>query len=62
MIVKSIKIQNFKSFSEENNRIDLENINTIIGKNESGKINLIQAIGKLDLTGINDNNYFKNNN
>ena len=62
MKVKSIKIQNFKSFAEENNRIDLENINTIVGKNESGKSNLIQAIGKLNLTGINDTNYFKNNN
>lgn len=62
MKVKSVKIQNFKSFAEENNRIDLENINTIIGKNESGKSNLIQAIGKLDLSGINDIDYFKNNN
>lgn len=62
MKVKSVKIQNFKSFAEENNRIDLENINTIVGKNESGKSNLIQAIGKLDLTGMNDTNYFKNSN
>lgn len=62
MKVKSVKIQNFKSFAEENNRIELENINTIVGKNESGKSNLIQAIGKLNLTGINDTNYFKNNN
>ena len=62
MKVKSVKIQNFKSFAEENNRIDLDNINTIVGKNESGKSNLIQAICKLELTGINDTNYFKNNN
>lgn len=62
MKVKSIKIENFKSFAEENNRIDLERINTIVGKNESGKSNLIEAIGKLNLTGINDSNYFKNNN
>ena len=62
MKVKSVKIQNFKSFAEENNRIDLDNINTIVGKSESGKSNLIQAIGKLELTGINDTNYFKNNN
>lgn len=62
MKVKSVKIQNFKSFAEENNRIDLDNINTIVGKNESGKSNLIQAIGKLELTGINDINYFKNSN
>lgn len=62
MKIQSVKIQNFKSFAEENNRINLENVNTIVGKNESGKSNLIQAIGKLDLTGINDENYFKNNN
>lgn len=62
MKIKSVKIQNFKSFAEENNRIDLDNINTIVGKNESGKSNLIQAIGKLDLTGMNDTNYFKNSN
>ena len=54
MKVKSIKIENFKSIAEENNRIDLESINTIVGKNESGKSNLIEAIGKLNLTGIND--------
>ena len=62
MKLKSVKIQNFKSFAEDNNRLDLDDINTIIGKNESGKSNLIQAIGKLDLTGINDNNYFKSSN
>ena len=62
MKVKSIKIQNFKSFAEENNRIELDNINTIVGKNESGKSNLIQAIGNLSITGIKDKNYFKNNN
>lgn len=62
MRIKSVRIQNFKSFAEDNNRIDLEDINTIVGKNESGKSNLIQAIGKLDLTGINDINYFKNSN
>ena len=54
MRIKSVRIQNFKSFAEDNNRIDLEDINTIVGKNESGKSNLIQAIGKLDLTGIDD--------
>lgn len=62
MKVKSVKIENFKSFAENNNRIDLDDINTIVGKNESGKSNLINAIGKLDLTGMNDTNYFKNNN
>ena len=60
MRVKSVKINNFKSFAEENNRLELEDINTIVGKNESGKSNLVQAIGRLNLTGINDANYFKN--
>lgn len=60
MKVTSVRIQNYKSFAEENNRIDLDTINTIIGKNESGKNNLIEAIGKLKLTGINDTSYFKN--
>lgn len=60
MKVTSVRIQNYKSFAEENNRIDLDTINTIIGKNESGKSNLIEAIGKLKLTGMNDTNYFKN--
>lgn len=62
MKIKSVKIQNFKSFAEENNRIDLDSINTIVGKNESGKSNLIQAIGKLDLAGMKDTDYFKNSN
>ena len=62
MKVKSVKIQNFKSFAEENNRIDLDKIITVIGKNESGKSNLIQAIGNLDLTGMDNSNYFENSN
>ena len=45
MKVKSIKIDNFKSFAEENNRIDLESINTIVGKNESGKSNCAPSKG-----------------
>ena len=51
MKVKSVKIENFKSFAKDNNRIDLDDINTIVGKNESGKSNLIEAIGNLELTG-----------
>lgn len=62
MKVKSVKIQNFKSFAEENNRIDIDNINTIVGKNESGKSNLIEAIGKLNFTGMTDSSYFQNYN
>lgn len=58
MKVKSVKIENFKSFAKDNNRIDLDDINTIVGKNESGKSNLIEAIGDLELTGLRNKNYF----
>lgn len=62
MKVTSVKIENFKSFAKENNRLDVENINTIIGKNESGKSNLIEAIGNLNFLGINNLNFFENRN
>lgn len=62
MRVKSIKIENYRSFEENNNTIELEDISTIIGKNESGKSNLIDCLGKLNLTGINDSKYFNNSN
>lgn len=62
MKVTSIKIENYKSFATENNRIALDDINTVIGKNESGKSNLIEAIGKINFNGISDQNLFKNTN
>lgn len=63
MKLKSIKIENYKSFGNENNTLILENINTVIGKNESGKTNLIDCLSKIDLTGINDQlqDYVENN-
>lgn len=60
MKLKCVKIQNYKSFKEENTLILLDDINTIVGKNESGKSNLIDAISKIDITGIKDNTFFKN--
>jgi recombinational DNA repair ATPase RecF len=44
MKLKSIKIENYKSFGEENNILILDDLNTIIGKNESGKSNLIECM------------------
>lgn len=60
MKLKSIRIENYKSFGNENNTLVLENINTVIGKNESGKSNLIDCLSKIDLTGINDKSFFNN--
>ena len=59
MKLKSIKIENYKSFGEENNILILDDLNTIIGKNESGKSNLIECLSGIDLTGINDTSFFQ---
>ena len=56
--LKSIKIANYKSFGENNNILILDDLNTIIGKNESGKSNLIECLSKIELTGISDKDYF----
>ena len=59
MKLKSIKIENYKSFAEENNTLILEDLNTIIGKNESGKSNLIECLSGISLSGINDKSFFQ---
>lgn len=46
MKLVSCFIENFKSISGEQNKIIFEeNVTTIIGKNESGKSNILEAIG-----------------
>ncbi len=47
MKLNSAKISNYKSFCEKNNRLNVGEITTIIGKNESGKSNLLEAIGNI---------------
>ena len=59
MKLKSIKIENYKSFAEENNALILEDLNTIIGKNESGKSNLIECLSGISLSGISDKSFFQ---
>lgn len=59
MKLKSVKIQNFKSFGNINNRLDIDDINTIIGKNESGKSNLIECLSNINFFGVMDTNFFK---
>lgn len=49
MIVKNARISNFKSLTNENNVLAVEKtITALIGKNESGKSNVLQALGFLD--------------
>ena len=49
MIVEKVVIVNYKSLGLENNCLDFElGPTAIIGKNESGKSNVLEAIGILD--------------
>lgn len=59
MKLKSIKIEDYKSFGEENNILILDDLNTIIGKNESGKSNLIECLSGICLSGINNTSFFQ---
>ena len=48
MILQSAKIENFKSIGTENNVFYADNtVTALIGKNESGKSNVLEAIGRL---------------
>ena len=44
MELKAVKISNYKSYCKDGNLLILEDINTIIGKNELGETNLIKVI------------------
>jgi len=57
MQLKTVKIKNYKSYCEQDNLLIVDDINTIIGKNESGKSNLIEAISSINYKGI-DNSFF----
>jgi predicted ATPase len=48
--LKSIRIQNLLSFGPESPRIDLGNLNVMIGPNASGKSNFIEILGLLRST------------
>lgn len=59
MLLHSIEIHNFKSIGESNNLIIIEpRITTIIGKNESGKSNILEALSKISFT-KNSSTFFK---
>lgn len=47
MKIKRVKIKNFRNFGNEIVIDNLKKINTITGKNGSGKSNLLQAIRKV---------------
>lgn len=50
MYIQSVSIKNFKSIGNDNSTIVLEpNITTIIGKNESGKSNILEGLSLISL-------------
>ena len=57
-----VEINNFKSIGEEDNLLFLNDVNVIVGKNESGKSNIIEALGGIGYVGLMDKNYFLCNN
>ena len=56
------EIQNFKSFEEKDNILFLDNVNVVVGKNESGKSNIIDALAGIDFVGLMEKEYFNQKN
>lgn len=62
MKVNMVKINNYKSLGKEKNILTIDDINIVVGKNESGKSNVVEALSGIDLTGIEEKGYFERKN
>lgn len=62
MKLNKIVINNYKSIGETENILTIDDMNIIIGKNESGKTNIIEVLSNIDISGINNTSFFKNSN
>lgn len=62
MKLVGIKINNYKSFGKNDNFLFVDDLNAIVGKNESGKSNIIDAIAEINCIGYTPGEYFKKNN
>lgn len=51
-LIHSLRLRNFLSYGSETEPIELEPLNVLIGRNSSGKSNLIEALGILKATPI----------
>lgn len=58
MKLKNVTIKNYKSFGDEDNNLFVDNLNVIIGKNESGKSNIIDCLSGIYTIGFTDKEYF----
>ena len=56
------EIKNFKSFGENDNNLFIDKLNVVIGKNESGKSNLIDALAGINSVGYTSYEYFNKKN
>ena len=61
MKISKIKINNFKSIGEEKNELKLESgVTALIGKNEAGKSNVLDAINAIKfMSSLDINDDFK---
>lgn len=60
MLLESAKVCNYKSIGKENNVLYVENsVTALIGKNESGKSNVLESLGLLNLWNPLDANYLR---
>lgn len=62
MKLTKIEINNFKSFGECDNTLFIDKLNVIVGKNESGKSNIIDAISEIGTVGLTPESYFQHKN
>jgi AAA15 family ATPase/GTPase len=44
-LIHSMRLQNFLSYGDKGEEVKLEPLNVLIGRNASGKSNLIEAVG-----------------
>ena len=51
-LIHSIRLENFLSYGDKGEEIKLEPLNVLIGRNASGKSNLIETISLLHATPI----------
>lgn len=58
MKLKNVIIKNYKSFGEKDNDLFIDKLNVIIGKNESGKSNIIDCLAGIDMIGFTNKEYF----
>lgn len=58
MKLKDVTIKNYKSFGDSENFLFVDKLNVIIGKNESGKSNIIDCLSGIGMIGLTNEYYF----